>query len=253
MSLSLVSYVCKAAIRDKLVISMLTLIALSASLSIFMASAASVEQDQFSAVFSAGSLRIVGVLGLVLFVCFFIRRSFDSKDVEFLLSRPIGRLQFLLSYALAFSLLAVLVGLACGLSLFAISPTIYSEGFVLWGLSLIIENIIMVNIAFFFSMMLASAATAVLAVLAFYVLGRMMGEILGIIDTGATGMSNAGLEMIMNVVSVITPRLDLLGQTSWLLYGAEIGVGFTFVMIQGAVFLFMVLCAALIDLFTRQF
>lgn len=253
MSLSLITYVWKAAIRDRLIIAMLVMVGLSASLSIFMASAAITEQDQFAAVFSSGSLRVLGVLGLALFVCFFIRRSFDSRDIEFLLSRPISRTQFIVSYAMAFSSLAVLIGAACALCLYTISPTIVSQGFWLWSLSILIENIIMVNIAFFFAMMLSSASTAVLSVLAFYVLARMMGQILGILDTGGGAVSSQGLEIAMQVVSVITPRLDLLGQTSWLIYGADVGISFMFVLVQGGVFLFMVLCAALIDLFTRQF
>ncbi|MGB0720008.1 MAG: hypothetical protein ACPGRX_06020, partial [Bdellovibrionales bacterium] len=241
------------AIRDRLIIAMLVLIGLSASLSVFMASAAVTEQDQFTAVFSAGSLRILGVLGLVLFVVFFMRRSFEARDIEFLLSRPISRVQFILSYTTGFSCLAVIIGAACGICVVALSPHLVSAGTLLWCLSIIVENIIMVNMALFFAMFISSAAMGVLAVLAFYVLARMMGQILGIIDAGTSGLDFQGLEIAVQAISVITPRLDLLGQTSWLIYGAEDAANFGFVIAQGAVFIMLVLSAALLDLMKRQF
>ena len=112
MSASLITYVLKAAIRDRLIIAMLVLIALTTSMSLFMASSAITEQDQFLAVYSSGSLRVLGILGLVIFTAFFVRRSFDAKDVEFLLSRPISRTSFILSHAVAFSILATLIAAA---------------------------------------------------------------------------------------------------------------------------------------------
>ncbi len=253
MSLSLVQYVLKAAIRDKLIWSMLILIILVCSMSIFMASSAITEQDQFLAVYASGSLRILTVLGLVVFVAFFVRRSFESKDVEFLLSRPISRAKLILSYALAFITLALTVSLASGLALYIMSPSLDIPSLTLWTASIIIETIIMVNMSFFFSMVISSAATAVMAVLAFYVLARMMGQILGILESGMAGSVAQGMEVAMKMVSSVTPRLDLMGQTSWLVYGPDPDVNLTLVAIQGGVFLFLVLTAALLDLVLRQF
>jgi len=58
--------------------------------------------------------------------------------------------------------------------------------------------------------------------------------------------------MMMNMVSTLTPRLDLMGQTSWLVYGVD-NINLTFVLAQGAIFLFLILVIALIDLVVRQF
>ena len=246
-------YVLKAAIRDKLIIAMLVLIGLTCSMSIFMASSAIIEQDQFLAVYASGSLRILSVLGLVIFTAFFVRRSFESKDVEFLLSRPVSRISFVISYACAFSLLAITIGSACGVALYLISPALLSPALFLWTFSIIVEAIIMINMAFFFSMILSSAATAVLAVFAFYVLARMMGQILGILAEGTAGSIFQGMEVVMQMVSSITPRLDLMGQTSWLVYGIESEINLAFVAMQGAVFVFLIMIAALLDLVLRQF
>lgn len=253
MSWPLIKYVLTAAVRDRVTVSFLVLLLLGASLSVFLGSAAVIEQDQFSLVFAAGGLRLAGVLALVLFVVFLMRRMFEAKDIEFLLSRPIGRVGFLVSYSVAFSFLALLMGVAQGGCLYVIAPHLFDSGHVLWIVSVIIENIIMVNVALFFSMVLTSATVAALASFSFYVLGRMMGEILGIIDAGTRIYNFELLEGIMQLISAIMPRLDLLGQTSWLLYGVDEQIGLGFVIVQGLVFTALVVLASLIDLVRRQF
>lgn len=253
MALNLIQYVLKGAVRDRLLLSLLLFLVLGTSLSIFTGSSAVVEKIQFTQVFTAGGLRIAGVAGLVLFVVFFIRRSFDARDVEYLLSRPIGRMQFLLSYAAGFSILGIVTAAAQALCLFLLDMKHFGDGALLWSFSMMIENIIMVNTALFFAMFLSSPVSATMCVFGFYVLARMMGQILGILTLEGHAGVMEGLGYTMQLVSVITPRLDLMGQSSWLLYGADSGVGYGYIALQGILFSALVLCAALIDLIKRQF
>lgn len=253
MSWPLVTYVLTAALRDKLLISLLVLLALGASLSVFMGSAAVVEQDRFAVVFAGGGLRLASVLGLVLFVVFFVRRSFENKDIEFLLSRPISRIQLLLSFSAAFSLLGLLMGVAIGIVLYILGPHLFGQGHLLWVASLMIENMIMVNAALFFSMFLSSAASAAMVTLTFYALARMMGQILGIIDAGARLFEFGPMSVAIEMISAVTPRLDLMAQTSWLVYGAGDEIGFGYVIVQGLVFSALIVLASLLDLVFRKF
>ena len=252
-SLPLIGYVITAAIRDKLIIGICVLLAAAVSLSVFLGSAAITEQDQFVAVFSAGSVRILNIVGLVLFIVFFIRRSFETRDIEFMLSRPVGRTQLVLSYAAGFSLIATLMGVISGLCIMALSPHLVSGGHALWILSLVVENVIMVNVALFFSMILTSAASCTFATFGFYVLARMMSQILGIIDSGKNAVDLKILEMIMQAISSVMPRLDLLTQTSWLVYGPDENIGPAFILMQGIIYSSLILLAALIDMRRRQF
>jgi len=255
ISLPLFNYVLSAAMRDKLFIAMLAAFLVVTNLSIFLSSAAVTEQDQFAAVYMAGALRIVGVAGLSLFVVFFMRRSFESKDVEFLLSRPVGRIQFLLSYALAFAFLAALTALMQGVCLAVIGRDVLTYGYALWFFSMLAENIIMVTMALFVSMVIASQTAGAMVIFGFYVLTRMMGQILGIIDADKTLWDVPVMEYLMQAISAVMPRLDLMGQTSWLVYGlpGDSAIGFGFVAAQLAVFVFLVLMAAIIDLKRREF
>lgn len=251
MSLPLLKYALLAALRDKLLLSMFVVFMVGASLSVFLASSAIIEKDQFTLVFTAASLRLVSVLGLVLFVVFFVRRSFDSKDIEFLLSRPLSRVQVIVTYAIAFSLIAVLMTMAVGVALYSVAPHLFGLNHVIWLISVVLESVAMVCVSLFFAMQITSAASAAMASLGVYVLGRLMGQLLGIIDS--TLVDGQGLyAMALQIVSVITPRLDLLGQSSWLLYGVNSGDIF-FAFVQVFSFSLLVVSAACLDFSRRQF
>ena len=252
MSLLLVKYVLLASMRDKLVFTLLLSLFLGSALAVFLGSSAIIEKGQFTVVFAAGGLRVISVVGLVLFAVFFIRRSFEGKDIEFLLSRPVGRLTIVFSYGLAFSLLAFMMGIAVGCAVYSVAPYLFGKGYILWTLSIIAELIIMVNIALFFSMYFSSAATGSMATLGVYVLARMMGQLLGIVDSDL--VDSTGLyAMAFQFVSVVMPRLDLMGQTSWLLYGPDADFGVVDILLQGGLFSVFVLSAASLDFLRRRF
>lgn len=253
ISSSLIRYVLLAARRDKLVLSLLLLMILGSCLSVFLGSAAITEAGLFAIVFTAGSLRALSVVGLVLFVVFYVRRSFDARDVDFLLSRPISRTAYIFSHVIAFSLLAIVTALFALLALYAVGPKSFGMGHLLWGYSLMAELMIMVNVAFFFAMVLPSASTSALATLGFYTLGRIIGQVLGTLAAGAAVTDNVLVHYAMRIIALFMPRLDLLGQTSWLIYGPEGAVGYGFITIQALGFTLLLAMASLYDLTRRQF
>ena len=239
-----------------MLLSMIIMLVVGASLSVFLGSAAIIEQDQFILVYAGGGLRIASVVGLILFVVFFIRKSFETKDVEYLLSRPISRVQLVLSYSLAFSIIAFIVGMAVSAVIYAIGPHLFSSGHILWMVSIGVENIIMVNTALFFSMIITSAAGASMATLGFYILCRMLGQILGIVSTPplvSDDKTNEIMRMVVESISMFMPRLDLMGQTSWLIYDGAGDINLQFILLQGLVFTGLIITASLFDLVRRQF
>jgi putative exporter of polyketide antibiotics len=149
---------------------------------VISASTAVIEQNKFAIVYMASSLRLLSLSGLILFVVFFVRRSFDSRDIEYLLSRPVRKSTLILSNAAAFSTLAVGAGVVLAL---LVGGVAYYQGgdvtgILMWSAGVTAEYIILVNVAFFFAMVLSSPVSAGLAVLGFYALARMIGELLGI-------------------------------------------------------------------------
>lgn len=250
----LVRYVLMAALRDRLVISLMLMVVVGACLSIFLGTGALIEDDQFALVFAAAGLRFTSVIGLVLFVVFHIRRSFDNKDVEFLLARPVGRTSFILSHALAFSVLALAMTIAVGVAMCIVAPAGIGAGHPLWLVSLFMELMIIVNAALFFAMVLPSASSGAMAVFGLYVLSRLMGQLLGITDHEKATAFAPLLNGAMNAISMLVPRLDLMAQTTWVIYPDSIsGVGYGFVIAQGVFYTGLLIIAALVDLRRRQF
>ncbi len=253
ISWPMIKYVLTAAMRDRLYLSVLLVVVVVTSLSLFMGSASVIEQSNFTLVFTGTGLRFAGVAGLVLFVCFYIRRAFETKDVEFLLSRPVSRVSFLLSHAAAFSILAFFVAAVSIAALCFVSGPKIGMGQVYWSFSLIVEFIIVANAALFFSMVVSSSTASAMAVFGLYVLARLMGEVLGIIHMGTASFEGVHLlGWLMQVVSLIVPRLDLMAQTSWLIYEPE-NVNVWFILGQGVIYSGLLIGAALWDLVRRQF
>lgn len=273
ISKPLVGYVLTAALRDKLLLTLMLMIVLGAGLSVFLGSSGMTEQESFSIVFGAGGLRFLSVVGLVIFVCFYMRRSFEMREVEFLLARPISRMKFLLSHTLSFVLLAVIVSAVVTLVVgFLGKPN--THGLLVWGASIAVENTIMIVTGLFFSIVLSSAAGSALAALGFYVLARLIGTLIGIAAVPVEKPVFLVLNKIMDLISIIVPRLDMMGQTSWLVYGVEgsasgygflerasgyshammntLGVG-GFILVQGAVFITLLVAASAFDFSRRQF
>lgn len=255
MNATLIKYVLTAARRDRFFLSVCAIMIVGSALSIFLSSAAVVEQGQFSIVYLASSLRILGLLGLILFVVFFIRRSFEARDVEYLLTRPVSRLSFILSHSAGFSILSLIIALALGVALSFISYGMGNlSGGLYWSAGLVCEYLLIVNVALFFSMVLSSPVAASLSSFGFYVLARLMGQLLYIAQHPTLEIPGSKiLSGVFQVISTIIPRLDLMTQTGWLVYGVTEFKDIIFIAIQAVFFLLLVLIATLIDLRRRQF
>jgi len=246
-------YILMAARRDRFFIALIGFLIGTICLSIFFGASAITEQDRFARTFAAFGFRIFGVISLTLFIVSYIRRSFENRDIDYLLSRPIGRIRFVLSHAAGFSCLALVAALLLGGTTVALEIGVMHEGVWLWWLSIAVEFIIMANVAMFFSFVIGSTTACMGATFAFYILSRLMGEILGIMNKGAHSTVMKLLSQLMEFISIFIPRLDLMGQTKWLLYGTPAEISFGFVFAQAGVFLFLIITATIMDLHRRQF
>lgn len=259
MMTTLVGYVFKGAIRDRLFITLAILLVLSIALSFFFASAAFIEKSQYAVVFTSSGVRIAGSLLLAVFVSFFVRKSFDNKDVELLLTRPISRKQFYMSYVLAFIAIAII--LACGqfLAIWATNPSAQlSKGYLIWLVGIGLENIFVVSAAMFFAMVLKNAVSSMMACFGLYVLSRLIGEIIGIALSGvAAGGVNSTLSVVIQAISIVIPRLDLIAQGEWLVYQEgplALSQGdFVLIFLQIPAIALLLIIAGMIDLVRKQF
>lgn len=250
---TLVSYILATALRDRLFLAFLVLTALAAGVGMFIGGAAVVEKRELSVVYVATATRLIMVIGLVLFVCFYLRRSFESREVELMLSRPLSRTAFVLAHVISFIVLSLVATLIAAFVVGAVAqPT--PEALLRWSVSLWLECSIMVLTAMFFSLALPSAVANVLACFGFYVLSRMIGLLTGIAKSG--GGDSLTLDLVkrsMEAISIVIPRLDLFGQTSWLIYGVGGEIGFSVIALQALVYAPLIVAAAVFDMKRWQF
>lgn len=255
LSRPLVAYTLTAIRRDRLVQIMLVLMALGAAVSLFLGSAAAIEMRAFSVAMAGTVLRVAAVLGMVVFISFFLRRAFESREIDYLLATPLTRHSLLFSFAAAFMLLALVLTTMIGAVVGVMMGTL-SSGWVLWTASVATELMITSMIALFFACVLHSATVATLCSLGYYTLARMMGLMIGIVATKGGAVDQTVVDLfgwIVKALSVVTPRFDLMAQSAWLVYGQATGLAYGVLALQTIVFCLLFFVCAAFDLRRIQF
>lgn len=250
-----IRYILLTALRDYLFLGLILAMALATTLSLILGSTAMIEKAAMMASFTAASSRIVLMLGLMIFVCFYIRHSFEQKEIDVLLSRPLSRFQIMLAYWLGFSFVAFLLVLS-GVAMVSFVPHLNQNGFFVWSVSLLLESWLVVALALFASFTLRSAVISVLATLGFYTLGRMMAFFLMVASSKlqlATQWVTAGIDGIVTGIALIMPRLDLFSQSDWLVYGLLRPEEAVMVLVQTLIYIPLLLAAATIDFMRKEF
>jgi hypothetical protein len=251
----IIRYILITASRDWLFLGLILFMLIAAFISMFLGSAAVSEQNLMQIAYLAGSSRLILVVGMTLFICFHIRRSFDNREIEYNLSRPISRNQFVYAYFLGFSLLSTIITIPLILlllTLFKVKLLVI----LLWSASLLFEILIMSSFAILASLILRSAVSAVLACFCFYLISRIIGFAVSsiIIPKQLSGMSITTLmESFLKITSIFLPRLDLFAKSKWLVYqNIDIAL-FNVVVLQTLIYIGLILVMSLLDFRKRQF
>lgn len=251
----IIRYLLITAKRDWLFIGLMILVLVAAAMSLFLGSNALSEQQYMQIAFLSGSTRLILVIGMVLFICFHIRRSFDNREIEYNLSRPISRNQFVYAYFLGFALLAAIITIPVIIILFIFFNIKLQIG-ILWSLSLLFEMLIMSSFAILASLILRSAVSAVLACFCFYFISRIIGLAVStiIIPKQLSHLSVTTLmESFLKMISIFLPRLDLFAKSKWLVYQEADLYLFKVILIQTIIYIGLILAMSLIDFRKRQF
>jgi hypothetical protein len=254
LSLPMIRYILVAAFRDRLLLAMFGLMLLSGVISILLTGAVIMEQAQFAVASLASSMRIVTIVGLVVFISFFQRRAHEYREVDYLLATPLGRYRYILSVAAAFTLIALLSVIIMMIML-AVVHRYYSPVLLYWGASAFVEVSLTVTFALFMSTRLRSATVCTLITLAFYSLARLMGAVLGAMDSGIMEKFRfyKFYDFAIDVMAVLIPRFDVLAQSQWLIYEKVEGITPLFLVGQWTVFTALFLSCAAFDLRRNQF
>ena len=166
-----IRYILLTALRDWLFLGLFIAIALAFAVASFLGDTALVEESQMATTYAAGSTRVILLIGLIVFVCFHVRNAFSNKEIDLMLSRPISRTAFVISYWIGFACIAFL--LCAALALLFIVQGVDALGLSYWIASMAMESLFVVAFALFASLILRSAVASVLLALA--VLAQLRG------------------------------------------------------------------------------
>ena len=248
-----IRYILLTALRDWLFIGLLAGVLFATGISAMLGDTALLEQKEMTIAFAADASRLILMIGLIVFACFHIRNAFDTKEIDVILSRPISRPNLVISYWLGFATVSLLLVIPIVGLIAAIGVDSWS-GFAGWAASLLCEALLVVALALFSAFTLRSAVTAVVACMGIYVLSRMMAFF---VMTAQSGIGMVGkivwMKHVLIIISTIVPRLDFFAKTQWLVYGFDSNREWMICIAQTAVFVPLLLLAAILDFRRKQF
>ena len=253
---TLFKFILLTGLRDKLYLSLLIILAGIFGLSNLIGFSALSEESQMQLVYFAFLSRVVIVCGMILFICFYINKEFENKEIDFILSKPISRNAFILSYWTGFNIISlILIVPVILLAIFFNNPNMV--GLLWWSISVILELMLVSTFAIVASLVLRSAVVSVLATVSFYFISRMMGFFVYSIsipkDVNAVKDWSGFSEALLKFISTVFPRLDLFGKTEWLVYGVENNMDIWIVLIQSLIYILLMLFIAFYDFRRKQF
>lgn len=252
---TILKYVILSAIRDKFFLGLFIAIISIFGVSNLMGFTAASEEALMQSVIFAGTTRWILVFGMIIFICFNINKSFENKEISFILSKNISREKFILSYWLAFNIIGFLL-----LFLFSLIFFLFCENNILgtlqWIFSVQLEIMIITMFSILASFILQSAVFSVFLSSGFYIISRLMGFFINMsLITGSNPVYNFFLKfshLLSKAVSSLIPRLDLYGQTKWLIYEADFNV-FKVIIIQSIIYILIMFFMAFYDFKKKQF
>ncbi|MFT6331723.1 MAG: hypothetical protein ACJAW3_000040 [Lentimonas sp.] len=252
---SILKYILLTALRDRLYVGLFVILLAAFGISSLVGGTVLVEQIQAKLTYVAGSSRLIFAVGMILFVCFYVRKSFEHREVEFILSKSISRHSFILAYLSGFILVALLIILPLIGLLFLMKANVI--GLLYWSLSVILETFIIITFCLLASLILKSAVAAVLASLGFYIMSRMMGFFVLTIEIPSAASNFSSLDSILKAVlkfiSVAFPRIDLFSKSEWLIYGVTDYSEITLILTQSIIYIPLLVLMALYDFNRKQF
>lgn len=251
---SILGYILRNGLRDRLYLGIFITLIIAFCLSIFLGSTMIVEQQQNTSAFIAGSSRAILALGMILFVCLSVSRSFENKEVEFILSKSISRQAFILAYLIGFFLAALLIFIPLIAAILIVTKA-QIFGLLLWSASLLGELTIVMAFALLASLILKNPLAAIMASLSFYAISRLMGIFVLAIELPDNFLFAKShiLALILKIFSAVFPRLDLFAQSSWLNYPITDFTSLKIILWQSAVYIPLLIFMSFHDFKKKQF
>lgn len=219
----------------------------------FIGALAITEHRVIQATILASLLRFAGVFLIVLFVVASILREQQERNLESLLALPYPRAAYVLGKQLAYGALALVLAAACALLLLAYAPI---AAVVPWGISLACELVLAAAFGLLLAFTFRQTVAAVAAFAVIYFLARAMGALLLMLAQPTfsyRGWGELFVEYFIAGLAWILPGLYRFTDAGWLAPGGLPEGALLYALGQTAVYLPLLLAAAMVDLYRREF
>jgi Cu-processing system permease protein len=250
--LSIAKYSIWEAIRDRLLIFIISGVLLFFLVSLFVGELAITEGIQIQAATLAFSLRLFCVFTIGLFVITSMIREFNDKGFELILSRPVPRSRYFLGKYSGFAVVALFISLICALCLSIYAPISLS---LIWSLSLFCELLIIIAFSLLALFSFNSITISFSIVMAFYFLSRSM-EVIQLIGNSpileSNALSHKLINYLLDIIAYVLPDLYRFTQTDWVIYISDIKHDILLVLGQTLIYVVFLSSVALFDLYRKE-
>lgn len=215
---NIINYIMRSALRSHTLRAAYILLLCSLIMCVLLGQMMLIEQSQFAVVFFANIARFLLNFGLVVFITLNIYRIYNSKELEMILSKNVSRGRFILSYYLSIMLLNVCMVLPILVVLqmmqIFVGVSINLPGLLVWTASLFIETVTISTFTLLMALLIRSSIFCLLYSGLFYIVCRIYGVFVSAIQSDLSDFAET-----LRYIGIIFPRLDVLIQSEWLLYG----------------------------------
>lgn len=219
----------------------------------FLGALAITEHRAIQASVLAGLLRLIAVLLLVLFIVASVLREQQDRQLESLLTLPEPRAAYVLGKALACAVLAVLLAAVAGLALLLhASPAAVLP----WAVSLACELLLAAAFGLLLAFTFRQTVAALAAFIVIYCLSRVMGALLLMLAQPTfayRGWGQVFIEYFIGALAWLLPALYRFTEAGWLTQAGPVAGSLLYVLGQTAIYLPLLLLAAMADLYRREF
>ena len=251
--LPIARYTLIEALRNRLLMLALILVAAGLAFTQFLQQLAITESNLIQVALLAALLRVGAVFMLAGFVVTSMVREFNDKVMELILSRPLRRSSYFLGKLAGYAAVALALALIFSLPLALFAP---AARVALWGLSLACELLLVTAFALFCVLTLTQVMSALAAVTGFYLLSRSISALQIMAAHPLSDSLSLGqtlVNFVIDAIAFLLPGLDRMTQTGWLIYAAPTTTEMAQLLAQTAVYLLLVCGAALFDLQRKNF
>lgn len=216
----------------------------------FLNALAITESREIQVALLAALLRFSAVFLIATFVVTSMVREFNDKGLELMLALPLPRAGYLLGKLAGFAALALLPALLFGALAAMFAPPAQAA---LWTLSLVGELWMVAAFGLLCVLTFSHIMVALSAVMGFYLLARTIGalQLIGQ-DAGGATLSQRAIGAAVDAISAVLPHLDQFTRTEWLVYPGHDWPALPALLIQTAIYLALLIGAALFDLYRKN-